>query len=96
MDLQSGESRHVTEPDDVQVSQLSHRKQAAPQEILASRLGSQNARNHQSQRFRPTLTHGRAESAWSSASDQFTEHHTLTCRFIQLHLFKQKFMVTSN
>lgn len=70
--------KHVTELDDIRISQLNWRKRAAPQETVVSCLGSQNIRNRQSQHFRPTLTHGRAKSAWSSASDQFTGHRTFT------------------
>lgn len=78
--------KHVTERDDVQVSQLSCRKQAAPQEIVVSRLGSQNARKHQSQRFCPTLTHGRAESI--SIRAVYLQNIALSraiCRFIQIN-----------
>lgn len=78
--------KHVTERDDVQVRQLSCRKQAAPQEMVVSCLGSQNARNHQSQRFCPTLTHGRAESI--SIRPVYLQNIALPraiCRFIQIN-----------
>lgn len=73
--------KHVTERDDAWVCQQSCRKHATPEEIVVPNAGSQNARNGQSQHFRRAPTHGRAESAWSSASDHFAAHlsHDIFC-----------------